>query len=207
MNRTTAHPGVMKRHRRRSRLAAAGGLVIALALVLSGCITVVTGNGGPRDGELPAGANRADVMFVHMMIPHHEQAVEMSELMLGRDDIDDDIVTLADQIISAQGPEIELMERWLDDWGAPSMPGGGHGGHGMGGMLTDDELDAIRDAEGAEAERLYLEGMIEHHDGAIDMARDVLDDGESVEVAELARAIIDSQRAEIELMRTLLATR
>jgi uncharacterized protein (DUF305 family) len=199
----TSAPRPLGRIARMIRVIAATATV---SLALSGCITITTGGGMPRGASVD-GANRADVMFTQMMIPHHEQAVEMSELMLGRDDIDDDIVALAEEIIAAQGPEIELMERWLDEWGVPSMPGGGHGGHGMGGMLSDDELAAIRDAEAVDAERLYLTGMIEHHEGAIDMAENVLDDGESAEVAELARAIIDSQRSEIELMRSLLASR
>jgi len=194
--------------------------VAALALALTGCVTVNTGGsgggmGGMGDGmdDLPAGVNRADAMFAMMMIPHHEQAVEMSELMLGRDDIDAEIVDLAEQIIAAQAPEIELMEGWLDDWGVPSMGGAmgdGHGGHGdggPGGMMSDDDLDAIAEAQGDEAELLYLEGMIEHHEGAIDMAQDVLDDGESTEVAELADTIITTQQDEIDVMRDLIAAR
>ena len=112
-------------------------------------------------------------------------------------------------VIAAQAPEIELMEGWLDDWGVPSMGGAmgdGHGGHGdggPGGMMSDDDLDAIAEAQGDEAELLYLEGMIEHHEGAIDMAQDVLDDGESTEVAELAETIITTQQDEIDLMRDL----
>lgn len=204
--------------RRRASVALAG--VAALALALTGCVTVNTGGsgggmGGMGDGmdDLPAGVNRADAMFAMMMIPHHEQAVEMSELMLGRDDIDAEIVDLAEQIIAAQTPEIELMEGWLDDWGVPSMGGamgGGHGGHGdggPGGMMSDDDLDKIEEAQGDEAELLYLEGMIEHHEGAIDMAQDVLDDGESNEVAELADTIVTTQQDEIDLMRDLIAAR
>lgn len=202
--------------RRRASVAAAIAGAAALALALTGCITVNTGGPGGRDGDgmpmgdLPKGVNRTDAMFTMMMIPHHEQAIEMSELMLGRDDIDPEIVDLAEQIIAAQDPEIELMEDWLDDWGLPTMPGGGHGGHGdggPGGMMSDDDLDAIEEAQGDEAELLYLEGMIEHHEGAIDMAEDVLDDGESRDVAELAETIIESQQREIDLMRDLIADR
>lgn len=191
---------------------------------IAGCVTVSTGGsngpGGMPMGDLPDGVNQADAMFTMMMIPHHEQAIEMSELVLGRDDIDPEIVDLAEQIIAAQDPEIELMEDWLDDWGLPSMGGamggghggghggdGGDGGDGPGGMMSDDDLEAIEDAEGDEAERLYLEGMIEHHEGAIDMAQDVLDDGESTDVAELAETIIETQQVEIDLMDDLLAER
>lgn len=206
-------------HRRRASVATAIASAAALALALTGCITVNTGgddrggNGMPI-GDLPDGVNQADAMFAMMMIPHHEQAIDMSELMLGRDDIDPEIVALAEQIIAAQDPEIELMESWLDDWGVPSMGGamgGGHGGHGgdqgPGGMMSDDDLGAIEEAPGDDAELLYLEGMIEHHEGAIDMAEDVLDDGESTEVAELADTIIETQQVEIDLMRDLVADR
>ncbi|KRF33249.1 DUF305 domain-containing protein [Yonghaparkia sp. Soil809] len=201
--------------RRRASAAAAIAGTAALALALAGCVTVNAGGsngpGGMPMGDLPDGVNQADAMFTMMMIPHHEQAIEMSELVLGRDDIDPEIVALAEEIIAAQDPEIDLMEDWLDDWGVPSMPGaggghGGHGGDGPGGMMSDDDLDAIEDAEGDEAERLYLDGMIEHHEGAIDMAQDVLDDGESTDVAELAETIIETQQVEIDLMHQLLGT-
>lgn len=194
--------------RRRAPIAAA--IAGTAARALAGCVTVSTGGsngpGGMPMGDLPDGVNQADAMFTMMMIPHHEQAIEMSELVLGRDDIDPEIVDLAEQIIAAQDPEIELMEDWLDDWGLPSM-GGAMGGDGPGGMMSDDDLDAIEDAEGDEAERLYLEGMIEHHEGAIDMAQDVLDDGESTDVTELAETIIETQQVEIDLMDDLLAER
>ncbi|KQV25944.1 DUF305 domain-containing protein [Yonghaparkia sp. Root332] len=211
MTRTT----IVRPARRRASAAAAIAGAAALALALAGCVTVNTGGsngpGGMPMGDLPDGVNQADAMFTMMMIPHHEQAVEMSELVLGRDDIDPEIVALAEEIIAAQDPEIELMEDWLDDWGVPSMPGAGHGGGhgdgGPGGMMSDDDLDAIEDAQGDEAELLYLEGMIEHHEGAIDMAQDVLDDGESTEVAELADTIIETQQVEIDLMRDLIADR
>lgn len=176
----------------------------AAALVLSGCATAFSGGMGGRD--LPDDVNASDVMFAQMMIPHHEQAIEMADLVLDTPDIDPAVVDLATEIKAAQGPEIEQMEQWLDDWGMPSMPGG-HGGHGgMDGMLSDDELQRLDDAEGDEATRLFLEGMIEHHEGAIDMADDVIDDGENPDVRALAEVIITTQQAEIDLMRDLLAS-
>lgn len=220
MTRTT----IVRPARRRASAAAAIAGTVALALALAGCVTVNTGgsngSGGMLMGDLPDGVNEADARFTMMMIPHHEQAVEVSELVLGRDGIDPEVVELAEQIIAAQDPEIELMEGWLDEWGMPSMgdaAGGGHGGHGgdgaddggdsPGGMMSDADLDAIEDAEGDEAELLYLEGMIDHHEGAIDMAQVVLGDGESTEVAELAETIIETQQVEIDLMRDLIADR
>lgn len=178
----------------------------AATLVLTGCVTITSG-GMHGSGDLPEDVNAADVMFVQMMIPHHDQAIEMADLVLDTPGIDPAVITLATEIKAAQGPEIEQMEQWLDDWGMPSMPGG-HGGHGgMDGMLSEEELQRLDDAEGEEATRLFLEGMIEHHEGAIDMADDVIDDGENAAVRELADTIIVTQQAEIDLMRDLLAAR
>ncbi len=193
----------------RTRIRRALGAAV-LITALSGCtiITSPSGMGGMHgSGDLPDDVNAADVMFVQMMIPHHEQAIEMADLVLDTPGIDPAVITLATEIKAAQGPEIEQMEQWLDDWGMPSMPGG-HGGHGgMDGMLSEEELQRLDDAEGEEATRLFLEGMIEHHEGAIDMADDVIDDGDNAAVRELADTIIVTQQAEIDLMRDLLAER
>ena len=192
-------------HIRPRRLAAT--LTIAAAtLALTACTPWFSG-GMPGAGEVPDDVNAADVMFVQMMIPHHEQAIEMADLVLDTPGIDPAVVTLATEIKAAQGPEIERMEQWLDEWGMSSMPGG-HAGHGgLDGMLSEEELQRLADAEGEEATRLFLEGMIEHHEGAIDMAEDVIDDGENAAVRELADTIIVTQQAEIDLMRDLLAAR
>lgn len=189
--------------RRRTAAIAALG---AATLVLTGCVTIAPG-GMHGSNTLPDDVNAADVMFVQMMIPHHEQAIEMADLVLDTTGIDTAVIDLATDIKAAQGPEIAQMEQWLDDWGMPSMPGG-HGGHGgMDGMLSEAELQRLADAEGDEATRLFLEGMIEHHEGAIDMAEEVIDDGENAAVRELADTIIVTQQAEIDLMRDLLAAR
>lgn len=190
----------MRDHNRRILGGIAAG---AIAMTLASCTMIVPG-GMNGSGDLPDDVNAADVMFVQMMIPHHEQAIEMADLVLDTPGIDPAVITLATEIKAAQGPEIVQMEQWLDAWGQPSMPGG-HGGHGgMDGMLSDDELQRLADAEGEEATRLFLEGMIEHHEGAIDMAEDVIDDGQNVAVRELADTIIVTQQAEIDLMRDLL---
>jgi uncharacterized protein (DUF305 family) len=110
------------------------------------------------------------------------------------------------------------MEAWLDEWGVPQMMDGmgdgmaagegmDHMGHGgMSGMMSEEELEELRAASGAEFDRMWTEMMIEHHEGAIDMARDVQEDGESPEVRELADAIVETQQAEIDLMEEWLAT-
>ncbi|WP_434992879.1 DUF305 domain-containing protein [Arthrobacter sp. Ld5] len=219
----------MKRH---LSLAA---LTLAAALTLSACTggadtgtDAGTGTGtttsptSPSQSPSPSSAgtvseehNRADVMFSRMMIPHHEQAVEMSELMLAKDGISPEITDLATRIRDAQGPEIETMQGWLDTW--DDVGPDGRDGHGMGdmhdgpmggmeGMLSDDEMAELDRAEGTEATRLFLESMTVHHEGAIDMAQDEIEDGENPDAIELARTIVTTQQAEIDEMEALLAS-
>ncbi|WP_404850315.1 DUF305 domain-containing protein [Dietzia kunjamensis] len=160
----------------------------------------------------------ADVMFVRMMIPHHEQAIEMSDIMLAKPDVPADVTALAEEIKAGQNPEIDQMEAWLDQWGQPPGPRDGHRGHGgggmpvmgndmsmMDGMLSADELQQLFDAEGTDAARLYLEQMIAHHEGAIDMAQGEVSDGTYQPTVDLARSIIDTQQQEIARMREMLA--
>ena len=185
----------------RTRALAAGALALISMVGLAACSTTTE----PSESS---GANMADVMFVQMMIPHHEGAIEMSDILLSKSDVDPEVVARAEQIKAAQGPEIEQMKQWLDDWGMPTMSdnmdGMDHGG--MGGMagMTEEDMQALEDASGSEAGELFLEQMIVHHEGAIEMAEDVLDDGEHPGVRELARNIVASQKAEIELMRSML---
>lgn len=149
--------------------------------------------------------NAADVMFTQMMIPHHAQAVEMSDLVLAKDDVDDDVTALAEQIKAAQQPEIELMEGWLDAWGE-DMPEMGAMDHEMNGMLSQQDVDAIGAATGDDAARMYLESMKVHHEGAIEMARAEIEDGSNAEAIGLAEAIIAAQEAEIVEIDDLLAS-
>ena len=130
-----------------------------------------------------------------MMIPHHEQAIEMSNLALMNSQ-DPEILKLAQEIKDAQAPEIEQMK----SWGASSMA---HAGHMMDGMLSEDEINELSAAKGSDFDRLFLEGMIKHHEGAIDMAT-MVTDSKNPEVAALAKVIIETQRAEISLMKNLL---
>lgn len=156
--------------------------------------------------------NHADVMFARMMVPHHEQAIEMSDLVLDAGDVDPRITDLATQIKAAQGPEIVQMTIWLDEWGVPgpdsmgmgdAMSNGAMGG--MGGMLSESEMRALEDAEGVQAGRLFLQGMIVHHEGAIEMAETEIDSGTHEGTVDLARSIVVSQTREIGVMEDLLA--
>ncbi|TQJ31338.1 DUF305 domain-containing protein [Microbacterium sp. SLBN-146] len=201
---------------KKSRTAALAAAPVALVIALAGCSTADDGGPGMpgmnHGGGAPTSSsargqaefNVADSMFVMMMIPHHEQGIEMSDIILGKADVDESILDLAQQIKDAQGPEIELMESWLDGWGMPSSGGMGEMGHGDG-MMSEDDMAALEAAEGTEAARLFLEQMIEHHEGAIEMAEEELDDGASPEVLALAERIVTSQTAEIATMSELLA--
>lgn len=181
-------------------------LPIAIALALAGCQAATPGAtsaGTPAASSSVATADPADVMFAQMMIPHHEQAVVMSDIMLGKSGISAEVLALATQIKQAQQPEIDLMKGWLTKWGASEH--GDHSGHsGMDGMLSDEQLQAIRDASGADAEKLFLTGMIGHHEGAVTMANQVLADGSDPAVRKLAEAIVTTQQAEIDHMKKLL---
>lgn len=156
--------------------------------------------------------NDADVMFAQMMIPHHAQAIEMSDMIMAKDDVDQEVLDLAAQIKDAQGPEIAQMTGWLEGWGAevPEM-GMGMGGVDMGsgsrgGMMSEEDMQALEDAEGAQAATLFLEQMVQHHTGAIEMAQAQVENGQNSEAIELAESIIDSQQEEIMVMEDLLAT-
>lgn len=136
-----------------------------------------------------------DQMFAQMMIPHHEQAIEMSKLALATSK-DSEVLQLAEQIKSAQGPEIEQMKSW-------GASGSDHAGHRIGGMLSDSEMEELTKATGSEFDRLFLEGMIKHHEGAIEMAQMVLD-SDNAEAAKLGKEIVRTQQVEINQMQDLL---
>lgn len=141
-----------------------------------------------------------------MMIPHQQQAVEMADTMLGKEGPDAAMLELAQRIRDAQQPEIELMQGWLEEWGADAGDAGhgGHGGAGGDGMMSDQDMAALGRADGAEASRLFLEQMIVHHEGAVEMAEAELQGGQHAEALELAQQVIDAQTSEIAEMRQLL---
>ncbi|MGN8552475.1 UNVERIFIED_CONTAM: DUF305 domain-containing protein [Microbacterium sp. SLM126] len=179
---------------------------LALMFALVGCAPAADTDDMPGmdhdDSSESAEFDSADVMFAQMMIPHHEQAVEMSDVLLEKDGIDEDVTALAERIKAAQQPEIELMEEWLDDWEAEMpMDGMDHGD----GMMSQGDMDALEDATGDEASALFLEQMIEHHEGAIIMAEGEVGAGQNPDAVALAEKIIDDQTAEIEEMEQLLA--
>ncbi len=164
--------------------------LVILSLLLSGCVTGDSSN---------TSFSADDQMFAAMMIPHHEQAIEMADIALGKS-TNPEILALANEIKAAQNPEIEQMKSW------DSSKVGSHAGHMMDeGMLNDDEMAQLKDAKGAEFDLLFLEGMIKHHQGAIQMAEMIVNSANE-KAALLGRNIVESQSAEIVRMQELLKT-
>lgn len=207
-----------------------GSVGATVALLLAGCSNSGTQTaeqdpstqGQETTSQVAAGEqshNEADMTFARDMIPHHEQAIVMSDIILAKQGIDPRVTQLAEQIKAAQGPEIDTMRQWLDQWGAPAssgpdMGGEGHNGHDMGGdmdhaemgMLTDAQLEQLRQAQGVDAARQFLDGMIAHHEGAVRMAQTQLDTGQAPDATGLAREIIDTQQREIATMKEILGS-
>ncbi len=199
--------------------------VAAATLALAGCAadtgsgTVPShgmnhGSSGPMSSMMPdasADHNAADIMFSQMMIPHHAQAVELSDIMLAKSGVPEAVTSLATRIKAAQAPEIEQMKGWLESWNVPtgmmsgSPMGNGMSGGGMSGMVSAEDVAKLKAAGGTDAVRLFLTQMIAHHEGAIDMAQTEVDSGKFADTIALAKAIITSQRAEIVEMKELLA--
>lgn len=160
--------------------------------------------------------NDADVAFATDMIPHHAQALSMVDLTLNRE-LDPEVQQLAEAIRAAQAPEIEQMTDWLTAWDEPIPEtmrdhANAHGEGGMEtdsdmpGMMSEEEMSALENADDAEFQDLFLEMMIEHHEGAIDMAETEQDEGAFEPAIELARSIEASQEEEIAVMEDLLAS-
>ena len=163
----------------------AGTVLLLLAGLLAAC-----GAGDHAD---------ADVTFAQQMIPHHRQAVQMA----ATHDAGPQVRALASEIESAQGPEIRTMTAWLRGWDEKVPSATSHGS--MGGMMSDTAMRALGRARGDAFDRLFLTQMVEHHSGAVAMARKELADGASEKAEELASSVVQSQTAEIARMKRLLA--
>lgn len=216
----------------RGRRAAAlvGVLGLGLAFALSGCGSDGNSAGSPAatstdTGSMSAdtGHNDADVTFATEMIQHHKQALTMVEMTAGRR-LDPAVQTLADNIKAAQAPEIQTMTRWLTSWGAavpsasPSDDMSGMGGmsgmprmsasagsmSSMPGMMSDADMTKLKNASDAEFQKMWLQMMIKHHQGAVQMAQTEQTDGQYQPAIDLAGQIIASQSKEIDTMKQLV---
>jgi len=151
--------------------------------------------------------NDADITFAQMMIPHHQQAVDMADLAAEKA-TDARVKTLAGKIQGAQAPEIEELTALLEAWGtkpeATDMPGMDHGSMGDG-MMTDDQMTQLEGSTGTGFDTMWLQMMIEHHEGAVTMAKAELEQGKNPDAKALAQKIIDAQEAEITEMQSMLA--
>jgi len=185
-------------------------VALAATLTLSSCAggSPSTDSASPSASQTTAAVNSADVTFAQMMIPHHEQAVRMSDDLLAKDGIDQSVIDLATQIKAAQEPEIAQLKAWLTAWGEDKNRMSGMDGMGGGSdeMMSDDDMMALEDAAGIEASTLFLEQMTVHHEGAIAMAQLEIDDGENVDAQAMAATIVETQTAEIAVMAELLAS-
>ncbi|MFI1164963.1 DUF305 domain-containing protein [Streptomyces sp. NPDC020801] len=148
--------------------------------------------------------NDADVTFSQMMIPHHKQAVEMAELADGRAS-DPDLKNIAAKIKKAQGPEINTMTGWLRSWGKPTALGDMPGMHmGNDGMMSDKDMKALKSMKGAGFDKMFAQMMIQHHKGAITMAKDEQKKGRNAGATKMAGAIATSQSAEVKQLQSIL---
>lgn len=177
--------------------------VLTVSLVLGACANEAT-----KDATTtPASSVSSDVvrdmddlMFLAMMIPHHEQAVEMSALAADRAE-NDEVKALAAAIGAAQVQEIAQMKQWLEESG--QRMAADHSGH-MSGMVSDDDMAKLSTLTGHDFDHEFLVLMVAHHEGAVTMARQVMDNGESAKVNALANSMDEVQRAEIRQMKALI---
>jgi uncharacterized protein (DUF305 family) len=146
--------------------------------------------------------NSADVSYARMMIQHHAQALEMTELAPKQAE-SGQVKKLAGRISAAQGPEIRAMEGWLETNGEKTADGG-HDHAAMPGMATEAQMKQLRAARGKAFDQLFLTLMITHHEGAISMATDVKSEGNNVLIEEMADDVVAQQTSEISRMRAML---
>jgi uncharacterized protein (DUF305 family) len=169
------------------------GAVVGM-LVLSAC--------GSTTEKTAAPDLTADVTFAQRMVPHHQQALDMAKLVPARSG-DEKVRALAERVEKAQAPEITRMNGWLDKWGAKKQD---HSGHDMTGMMSGDDMAKLEKATGAEFDRMWLDLMIKHHEGAVEMAKTELSQGGDADAKKLAQAVVDGQQQEITEMEDLLRT-
>jgi uncharacterized protein (DUF305 family) len=152
--------------------------------------------------------NDQDIAFAQGMVPHHQQAIDMAK-MAAEKGTDPKVKDLASRVQNAQDPEIQQLNGMLERWGAPttgsSMPGMDHGGMSGEGMMTDEQMQQLEQATGADFDRMWLTMMIEHHQGAVAMAKTEVEQGSDADATALAQEIIDAQEAEITEMQGMLA--
>lgn len=196
----------------------------ALALTLGVGVAACGRDGEPSVASAPSTTehNDADVAFASEMLQHHAQALSMVDLTVERR-LDPEVTEMAEQIRAAQGPEIETFTDWLTEWDEEipeTMRDHAHAGHGessvgdsmegmdasMPGMMSAEDMTALEDAPDEDFQTMWLEMMVEHHTGAVEMASDYAKRGRFEPALALATDIMAAQTAEIETMRELLGS-
>ena len=181
----------------------AGLVALIMVMALAGCSKDASmgmdheGHSSEASGDLSSD----DIMFLQMMIPHHQQAIDISDLALTKSS-DSELLALAKDIRDGQGAEIVKMKAWLDGANAGMDPGHSMG-HDMGGMLGDSELAALKAATGKSFDLLWLKGMTGHHVGAIDMAA-MIENAENAEIKSFGQAIVTTQSAQNKQMAAMI---
>jgi uncharacterized protein (DUF305 family) len=178
--------------------------IVGSAITLSACSSTANPSTAAPSSSASTAFNKADVSFATDMAAHHQQAVEMSQMLLDKSAIDSRVVTLAQEIKAAQGPEIKQMKSWLSDWGQKSTS---MSGMNMGGtLMSDADMNDLKSASGLVASKLFLTQMTVHHKSALVMAKTEVDSGKSADAVKLAKNIISTQTTEITKMSDILAT-
>lgn len=206
----------MTAHRSMIRRAAAVAAAATAAVVLAACggnSDSSAGHDGHKTSSPTASAsakqgdhNATDATFAKGMIPHHRQAIEMADLAATRAE-SAEVKQLAGEIKKAQDPEIKTLSGWLTSWGE-EVPKEGesadHGGHSMSGMMMPEEMATLEKSSGKAFDTAFMEMMIKHHEGAIEMAKTEQSEGAYKPAKDMAGEIITSQSAEIVRMNKLL---
>lgn len=190
----------------------AGLAALVTAVALSACSSKSTSNDAKTSQEdkplisaAPAGHNVDDIAFATNMIPHHQQAVDMAALVPTRS-TNAQVIKLASDISAEQGPEIQTLKVFLVQWKEDPDSDTGHSGHDnmpMTGMVDDATMAKLQSLQGAEFDTLWLQSMIGHHQGAIEMAKAEVANGANSDAIDLAKSIVTTQQAEIDQMKQM----
>lgn len=184
---------------------------VAAIVVLAGCandsgtsgIPTEHGSANTSAGPSASAFNDTDILFVQVMLPHHDQAVSMSDLLLAKRGVNPEVAALARQIKDTQQVKIDTMNGWFEAIGRPQREGGTHHG-GLDGMLDENQMQQLDQANSGDGQRLFLEGMIKHHAGAIEMANKEITDGQYPGAVDLAKNLATTQQQEIDVMTDVL---
>jgi uncharacterized protein (DUF305 family) len=190
----------------RQRVLIIGAAGLAALLTMTACSSSSDKSSGTSSASSSAPAasahNQADITFAQNGIPHHQQAIPMSDTILGKQGIDPRVIALANQFKADEGPELQQMQGFLSLWGQPTAAM--NSGMAMPGMLPDEDITALKNAQGVDATKKFLTEMIECHEGTIAMAEDEIKDGQYPPAVALAHQISTREQQENTTMQGIL---